>query len=773
MAEGQYSVKLWKTISSTSRYILWTETTAASRVMDVKLHLAENYPKRVELVLDNCQQPAATNLMSASCTLWDTGAAGALDVGDRVELGLPLKATGTVTTCFYGVVADVRQDSQGVLRVNAVDWLAALDQHREDVIVFGSYRDQIAAPVLFVSASNQYIINVPDATASYPFVNLEVSGTLSVLEIATQSDASTTTIVGHEVAQPFIPEGDTFLGCVAFVGATTFTTCVASLHEDDGSGAPATAALWSQAQSINGGGAGAWYHWHIALYDPAISIVSGKAYWLKFTAGAAVNIIVGTRTAPTYAYNYYDRWNGSAWANITGATLACQIGIGKWSVIPSSEYEVHALDSIIVLSKPPLPLMAATYGTTIPGGFLVDAYGHARLSYYYGSVASSTTLENLIELDPGLTFSGYASMTTWGTVPLFRSRGKAFSEALRELLDQYIYTYSGTTYQGVMSHSGSEGASQLIRVHARKPLSAASTWTFSYALDTSTDSERVIVSSDLMRTNKRPAGVMVVGKSADGFPLCAYRDDEALKTGSFYTKVKMPVISRYVDESINSLDQANAVAIAMLDHAARDVWEGTIQLSGCYPDVFDLSTSSAYCGSGQIITLNDSRIGTSGLKLKVKSAVVGLFSTEITVSNIDPLLENNLQASISRGKRGELFNSPEYQGRNVFCRVGYVGDPITSATLYMVLKSGSDEVTSRVKCTRYAMPAYNTVVYHAEFETGDRTSLASSSPVNGVALYTPAPGDSLENAQTLTQLARVWKWKTTRVIVDFICWDGT
>jgi hypothetical protein len=203
----------------------------------------------------------------------------------------------------------------------------------------------------------------------------------------------------------------------------------------------------------------------------------------------------------------------------------------------------------------------------------------------------------------------------------------------------------------------------------------------------------------------------------------------------------------------------------MLDHYARDEWEGRILLSGCYPDVFAN-------GSGEIITLNYSPMGISGLKLKVKSAVVGLFGTEITVSNIDQLLENKLQASITRGQRSELFNSPEYQGRNVFSKVVDLDANIDTAALYMALISGADEVTSRVKCVRFLNEDYECAVYHAEFEQDDRTVDASAAPVDSIALYDAASGGSLVASESLTGLNRVWKWQTTRVIVDYLCWSS-
>lgn len=81
---------------------------------------------------------------------------------------------------------------------------------------------------------------------------------------------------------------------------------------------------------------------------------------------------------------------------------------------------------------------------------------------------------------------------------------------------------------------------------------------------------------------------------------------------------------------------------------STNVWEGQIRVSGVYPDLIDMDTSSASFGSGKVITLNLSPLGISATKFQVKGIVVEANQTTIIISNDDVMVEEQCPTILQR-----------------------------------------------------------------------------------------------------------------------------
>ena len=399
-----------------------------------------------------------------------------------------------------------------------------------------------------------------------------------------------------------------------------------------------------------------------------------------------------------------------------------------------------------------------------------------RVSYYYATIDAETVMDRLITC--GAQF--FKTSTTYLTdtdanitkaLDVYRTRGKTYGECLRELADMYSYV-SGSTYQCSLCHRWN-GSYHYISLAKRLTTADTPVLTLAPGYDSTTANHQRIVNADLRRSSgDRPAAVLVVGKDADGKPIYAKRDD-----ATYIATSCLPHTLVEYDSGINTLAEANRRAYDLLDGIDRESWEGTVRISGVYPQL--ISRSAGSYGSGQIITLTHSRYALSAEDFKVTAIEIGNDDTTlVTLSNRPRLSGNWIQRANVMAKRSASLQSPDPE--TTLYIVMRKSDVVTDSTTYMqlcsadgvILGSHSNYDAHRVLCTRLATPTgmddYNTYTYHAEFGAEN-----GCGEIERIELYSEATiGTQLAQYDFSSEVGadtEPYKTKYTRIVVDFHC----
>ena len=482
--------------------------------------------------------------------------------------------------------------------------------------------------------------------------------------------------------------------------------------------------------------------------------------------GGAPAFFIEPEDVGSYAIDEYMYNTGGGETFVANENLNFNIDQAVYNTQDAKEhYFVDADDKIYLANADPITTVDSYYG----------AFYRGRVGYYYGTITKEAVCDRLIQANTGLNAETDANLDR--TFGVYSTRGKSILACLREVCDVFENSGSWDGYQSVFA-SYLNGSVPTCQVNKRKKTSDPSTYILSHGDDTANDDEHIIIGEPkLKKTNRRNyARVTVVGKGRDEEPLVCTRSDEGLST-SFWEQMKgMAETLVITDESLNSLEEVDKAAYAMLDAVQRDVWEGSIRLSGQHKGVFDWNTSSDTYGSGNIITLNWSPLGISATKFKVKGMVLTPLTTEIFISNVDPALKNRLTEGWGRSVRGESFHSPVGLPGVVY-GFSYAAATITAATLYMELCDSAGTALPgqrRVLCTKYANTDYNLNVYHAEFAPGNGYS-STIGGVGQVKLYTARTGGAAANTIDLTRTVdsitvdeEVDKFKTMKLIFEVL-----
>jgi hypothetical protein len=129
---------------------------------------------------------------------------------------------------------------------------------------------------------------------------------------------------------------------------------------------------------------------------------------------------------------------------------------------------------------------------------------------------------------------------------------------------------------------------------------------------------------------------------------------------------------------------------------------------------------------------------------------------------------NALTDARGRAERSESFVAPDDPFLTMFVS-GFTNTVVTTTPLYAQLEKAEDVAIDGcvpVLCTKLTNSRYNSVTYHAEFETNNGYTIDGTSIVNRVALYDAASGGDWITSISLPTSEQFPKWKTIRVIAE-------
>ena len=748
---------------------------STSYLMDWELEWNENYPRRILLAIDNADTTPAVNLMNSSCAQWSSGTAE-LKMGDLVKLGLYAANGVDVDTLFDGLVTDISRAGDGVIIVEAMDFLERMRSTKPTFTHAATYLDETIKSVT-TTGSIRYISGVTEANIVEPLVRVAFSHT----DVRIQLDgdnANANDISGTDefVQQAFIADSDHFIG-VRFawttdwgIGSTAALELSIFTDDDDAPGNLIKTVAVGLTQGIDASPTEV----DFTTANVPLRIIKGQKYWIEIQetamalGGGTHWSVTSKDTNLTYYMDEFYHDGGGGRAAVANEILDMRLDFADYGILDVADYwfddtanRIYLLNSTDVVTK---------VGT---GYYSID---RGLVSYYYGTITKEALCTRLIQANTGLLTLGGSDLDR--TFGVYSTRGKSIFECMREIMDVFETSGNWNGYQTVMAHVLGGSNINRCKLGQRKKTGDAATYILSHPDDRSNDDEHIVIGEpSIKQTNRRNyARVTLVGKGRDGEPLVCTRSDQAL-SGSFWNKMLgVSETLTATDENLNSLEEVDKQAYALLDAVNRDVWQGSIRLSGQHEDMMDIDSGNDTYGSGNIITMYWKPLGISNIDMKVTGMVLRTLDTEIFVNNTDPLLKNRLTKGWGSMDRSESFISPVGTPGVVYGYT-YTATTITAATLYMELcDSGGTALPGqdRQLCTKFASTDYNLNVYHAEFIAGNAYS-ATIGGVGQIKLYTTKTGVSPANTIDLTRTEssivideEVDKFKQTKLIYEVL-----
>lgn len=680
------------TITHGAGTITWDQTN--SEVLSRVWEWAENKPRTVKLRLLNDIKDPARNLLSSSCSRWSSGT-GAMDVGDTVELSLYPTGTGAKTAVFHGTISEISPKGR-VIEVTCLDRLAAYQGIGKSIhkTFFGNYLDHVAKPHAIVG--DRYgITGVNYANLVMPLVRVEFlcddqqSGYIGDQRMGISWNVDNAI---SKWAQPFYATQDALLGVQVFISSDggTSNTLTVAIQRDNGNNEPdgidMASAIWSNADVYN------FVPINLLLMSgEPLALSPGRKYWVVFTPSGYVggNSMMKIDDDITPALRYY---SAGGWQDeiISGEKLAIRMKFdtANYAEVRSSEYRYEADNGRIILNKLPSSTFSQTqiYANPIRG----------RITGYYGysGVTTWDVMYGIIRMGP---CSPSVSSSIVRRIDLYRTKGRYFSDCLEELAEVREDSGLWTGSQYAIAHSYRSGT-DYIHVSRRKRAEVdASVRTFSYGSDVGEDrdEERRIRSFEPMRTIKgRACRVVVNGTDQDGDPILVVVSDESESGGGYSAKSKIMLEISITDDTLKTPQDCAVAGWAKLDSISRDQWEGELVLSGVFPELMDLNYTSPTFGSGQIITLNDSRYGIVNQKFKVKSVKVDNNTTTVSISNFSPLINNAFEDTSATTLKNEAFLAPTDGQQQMYLRVVYDGVINSSYGLMRLRRQGYGDISN-------------------------------------------------------------------------------
>lgn len=727
----------------------------------------ENEISKVEFKLSNGSVVPAENFLSSSCAKWSGGVIGALRLGDMVRYSVyPSKTPTTKTQVFYGLITELQQSSDGALAVKAEDFLKAL-QREYMKIIYSGYRDSLGKTatwgdgVVVLSGMGDSNMVMPMAEVSLALNDARIS-----IGDPASFDGGSSICGGSAAKQAFFPNGNAIVGVyqqfdsnLSGIGKTV--TC--QLHSDDGSGGLG-ALLATGTGPMPDVTTNRWASFALTSSGVPVKVIPGNKYWIHWTSvGDTIDQMKVEYHPGSYLITSHMRFDGTNWSTVTGEVLNCSIDEVTYNTYDEKSYVLVGTD-LYIQNGEGAPAATQSYMTIARG----------LVSYYYGQISNRTIADRIVALRTGLTSVSSSNQNLMSGT--FSTAGKKLLEALQELADQYMTSGSWSGYQLALAHYES-GGSQYLKWGKRLTMADPSYVTFSHGEDSTSDDEvRIVDHSGLqMRTDMRPPRVMVVGKDPAGKPLVYTVTDRAL-TNSFEAAMEgFTNVQKIVDDNLVVLSDVQARGDAAIMAYNFNVWEGDLIVSGVYPELIDLDTSSASFGSGKIITVNLSPVGIVAQKFKVLGVKVEANQTTITVSNKDLAVLNAQKYINLKANRTEAFYAPVGLADNAYIAV-YDGTVNNGSTYWMELQDGSGNPIAgsrRLLCTKHSIGPLNLNVYHAEFES-DNGHATPPGGVRYIALYAAVTGGAPAASCDMYAVGppyvdeRFDKFKGTRLIVDYM-----
>jgi len=760
------------TSKGTAGYIEMRENNS-SFLIDYELSFSENFPKVLTVVLDNANIVSTVNILNSSCARWSGGITGALKQGDIVKFGFYRTGTSTIDYYFDGTVKELKPGENGRLTVVCKDRLDRLDHIKRDTIIYNKYKKKTKWSITYENGYRR-LNNFTDTDVVYPFEYLAYCSALHTEEYGAGVLGGGSGILdlglslNNRVAQSFIATGHMISHIYCEFSLNTYgpggggpsydITC--NVHRDNGN---SPGAIFGSDMKFRGleTGNGQW----IGTFDvntPAPLLAPGEKYWIVFKATVVAGncIIQGNAPGTTYKEDAQKSTDGGVtWSKVTGPPhlqLHCKMTQYDFQELEPNQYYFDDTNNIVWL-----------YGD------LNIAADIAMISYFQLYISLEDVFKALIKMNTFML--GNVNAYIDFLLKTYSTQGKTVGDCMRELCNIFETTAPWTGLQHAMAHYVDANGINRCKVGFRMNTTYTEVLTASFPEDRPSNTDEYIIVGEprLQKTDRyKYSEVIVVGQDIPtGRPLICCRSDKALSS-SYWKKVDGQIGTMKVSRpDLCDLGMVNAEAYRLLDAVSRDLWEGSISLSGHHLVCWSTDPTQDDYGAGRLIKLYWSPMGISAVKFKITQMVITPTRTEIFVNNVDPLLTNYVTQSFGALGRLDSYMAPVGLVDNIYIET-YSDSVITSDhNVYMKLYDENNVVLTshdQALCIRFDSPNYNAITYHAEFEKGNGYSdqLVRYVELNTIEHGQLAKIDLRRTTSSIEIDERARKTDTNRLIVE-------
>lgn len=762
MAYGDYSATITRRDGgATLTYANTSDTTKI--IQSPTFEWQENYPRKVTLYLDNTTTTLANNILSDSFAGWSAGT-GALALGDLLQLSYWPTADTQLRVVFDGIITDYGQAESVVLTITAKDYLEVYENTVATIPLMAGYRDKL----LFASeaiATGVKLTDVTDAGIVLPLVSCEYANADILVEtgdtVAGTDEQFTNTAYG--IAQGFVAQynalSEVSIGIRYEDAINTDFTVTVHMNDQNWGDRPGLAI---DTKTVNktaaSSGSATITFSFVSSYVP-VYLTIGQLYWIQIKASSITPDtyvqIEGCSEEPGIPTYYAYQTGADTWSAAAGCFDMDMYFLDYADIGPESYYVDETADEIY---------LATPYSTTTKG---VKA---ARLSYIYSTFTHQTATQRMIQYNYHAIDSATSANQTL-TLNYFSPGSNTLATALRILCNMFQTADAWNGYQTCVSHYKS-GATNYIKIGQRYKVGNDPVRIFSHGNDTEIDNEHRIITAKLKRrTLSGTSMVRVIGESITGEPLILTTHNYG-KSNSLGTYMRGFLKGETIRSANNSsLDVCFKTAKSVMESSSPNIIEGSIVVSGCFPDLMDITAANDTYGSGKIISLNYSPLGIVDVDFKVKGVVVSSNTTEIQLSNTDILKKNAIEDNKTYRDSTSTFYVPVGDEGTKYLHIyDAVAEDCTTAYMSLQTDAGA-ELTNlqRVLCTKYVDTINNLNIYHAEFIAGNGYSV---SMIGQVKLYDAETSGNVEadydlNTSSPTIYLGLYKYTGDKLIVDY------
>jgi hypothetical protein len=366
-----------------------------------------------------------------------------------------------------------------------------------------------------------------------------------------------------------------------------------------------------------------------------IKTIPGELYWLVAERDSAASTVLisawGKSTARVLPYRMYasasagqdhdpSAWVAASADNIYFAGMKYRLMVSKteWE-----DFEVDETNHRIY--------WGGTSGFVPDKDAAGDATGKCLVRYSYGTENLDTIIKHIIQrcgistynIDAGVNATyGNSTATITSPIQIINEEGFAAMDAVVAKR----YTNTGLTTRGRYFASSSTGTDTLYV--KQENLTSASAWkTVKDGRDTGAG-DQVLLGSSLRKMVQRvPTRVIVIGRDITRRPMVGMAENISL-IGSVGTTVKV-----ITDSNVRSIQEAKDAAKAIIDTEYSESYQGSITISGLWPEASGYFSVSGNSFS-DIIAVSDTDLGIVASKFRAEEVTVKYkdFATTIAVT---------------------------------------------------------------------------------------------------------------------------------------------
>lgn len=782
-----FSVKIFH---STTGELDFTEADAlASRVLDHQMRHELNYPKELTVVLSNLETDSTRNYLGDDFDGWTGTYEGPIMVGDIIQYDTIQMdtSTGSYSTkeeTFFGVITELSQGTDQSLIIKAKDFLERFEHISVSKTVFANYRDNLPCEWALVDseeAGSKLAIKLPETTLAYPAVKCQFGANDTIFDICWNiaSINSYACLYQEMMCQSFIaPTNGIYFFSVAYriVAGSWLDVnghCKVHIYKDNGSNRPDLTQEVSvcEATLIYVTNPTEWQDTPVTDSVEILQLDQGAKYWICFEnhngtdAGATLGVVYdpsGLYLSDGTAAHCYHRTSGGTYTEVNGnlVTKLWQVELNDCSP-DEYHYETISGTGYIILDKSPgkwttdiIPTHGSDFGTHLKRGLM---------SYYYGTKQVHEVMDAIIPLDYEYfkdSSNRWVDTNIDMTVPLYRTKGKALGTCLRELCDLIAWQSGKQCSMAVLRPHGE--TYQQLRISYRNDTSSSTEHTFGPA--------NFIETIDATMTSvNRPCRIVVIGKTTAKGTITATVEDDDWKA-----QCKFTTTETIQDDTIQTVSDAFARARGTLESYRRGIWEGSMRLAGVFPQLMHdhYEYGNPKWGDGAIIEVTWPELGWSSLKLKVTGTTLGPDYTDVRFSNADVLLNNKFVRSMRSQQRSESFVSPTDSEAVLYLPI-YSASGWSSDMFIDLSTATSTPITNYrlVKGTAFNTTNPTRRIWHFEIDAKNGYT-ADGTPITAFEFYPDYAKSwkilTWDFATYLSSSYNFYKWKSTKVIIDFV-----